>query len=80
MCLHHHVANDFIAVLLCHFPHGEEIAQRLGHFLVVDVDIAVVHPVVGKGLAVGSFTLCDFVFMVGKDQILTAAVEVKGFT
>ena len=78
MCLHHHVADDFIAVLLRHFPCGKEVAQGFGHLLVVDVDIAVVHPVVCKGLAVGSLALCDLVLVVREDQILTAAVEVEG--
>ena len=78
MCLYHHIADDFVAVFLSHFPYREEVAQGLGHLLVVDVDVAVVHPVVGEGLAVGSFALCDLVFVVGEDQILTAAVEVKG--
>ena len=66
--------------LLEHIADGEEIAQRLGHFLVVDVDEAVVHPGARKGLAGRAFALGDFVLMVRKLQVGAAAMDVEAFT
>ena len=77
MCLNHHITNDFIAVLFCNFPNREEIAQRLGHFLVVNIDIAVVHPVMRECLACSSFTLCNFILVMRENQVLTAAVQIE---
>ena len=53
-------------MLLGDIPYSEEIAQGLGHLPVVHVDIAIVHPVFGEGLAGGALGLGDLVFMVGK--------------
>ncbi len=36
------------------------------------------HPVVCKVASVGAFRLCNLVFVVGEDQILTAAVNING--
>ena len=52
--------------------------QALGHLLIVHVDEAVVHPVAGKGAAVGALALCDLILVVGEDQVLTAAVQING--
>src|SRR5699024_1442356 len=74
----HEIADGLVAVGLGHVPHGEEVVQALGHLLVVHVDKAVVHPVAGKGAAVGALALGDLVFVVGEDQVLPAAVQVDG--
>ena len=74
----HEHADDFQIVLLGDVPDGEEVALGFGHFFVVDVDVAVVDPVVGEGAAIGAFGLGNFVFVVGEDQILAAAVNVDG--
>ena len=58
---------------------GEEIAQRLGHLFVVHTHKTVVHPDAGQGLVIGAFGLRDFIFMVRKLQISTAAVNIKRF-
>ena len=63
-------------VLLADLPHGKEVAQGLGHLLVVNVQKSVVHPVAGKGLAVGRLRLGDLVLMMGEDQILAAGMDV----
>ena len=44
---------------------SDEVAQRFTHFFFVFTDrhIAVVHPIVGEGLARFRFALCDFIFM-----------------
>ena len=80
MCLYHHISNDLIAVLLCHFSDSKETAKGFRHLLVVDIDVTVVHPVVRKWLSRCRLALCDFVFMVRKNQILSAAVQIQCFT
>ena len=76
----HQIANRLIAVFFRHVAHGEKVAERLGHFDVIDVDIAVVHPIIGKRHAVAALALRDFVFMVRENQILPAAVNVNRIT
>ena len=74
----HKETDRLIAVGRCGVPDGEEVAQRLGHLLVVDVEEAVVHPVMGKGGVVGRLRLGDLVLVVGELEILAAAVDVDG--
>src|SRR4051812_43159256 len=57
--------------------HGEEVAQRLGHLLLVDAHKAVVHPVLGERRAVRALGLRDLVFVVRELQILAAAVNIE---
>ncbi len=71
-------AQGFRIEQLQHLADGKEVAQRLAHLFAVDVHKAVVQPVVDKPAAIGPFRLGDLVFMVRKDQILTAAVDIKG--
>ena len=59
-------------------PDGQEVAERFGHFLIANSDKAMMDPVVGKGFAVCPFALGDFIFMVGKDQVLAAAMDIEG--
>ena len=63
---------------LQHVADGEEVAQRLGHLLVVDVQEAVVHPVLTNGAAAGAFALRDLVLVVRELQVHAAAVDVEG--
>ena len=56
-----------------------EVAERLTHLLAVDAQRTRVHPGVHELLAVGSFTLSDFIFMVREHQVGTAAVNIKRF-
>ena len=70
-------ANDFGSVDLENLTHGEEVAERLRHLLVVDAHKAVVHPVIDEGVTVRAFRLRDFVFVVRKLQVLSAAVNVE---
>ena len=57
-------------------PQQEEIAQGLGHLLLVHGDEAVVHPVFGEVVA-GGLGLGQLVLMVGEDQVRAAAVDVE---
>ncbi len=66
-----------IAQRLQHFAHGEEIAERFRHLLIIDADEAVVHPHMHEGRIAGRARLRDLVFMMRKFQILAAAVQVE---
>ena len=55
-----------------------EIAEGLGHLLALDLQEAVVHPVVGHHRrAVGAAALRDLVLVVGEDEVDAAAVDVE---
>ena len=76
-----HIAQHFPRILLEKVIDHTEVAQGFGHLLPFDIDKTVVHPDIGKGFAiVGATALGNFVFMVGKDQVLAATVNINGFT
>ena len=59
-------------------PDGDKIAGRLRHLVALDLQEAVVHPVVRhRGRAVRAARLRDLVFMVRKDQVETAAMDIE---
>ena len=70
-------ADHFRGVFFQNLLNGEEVAERFAHFLLVDIDKTVVHPVFDKRFAGRPFTLGDLVLMVWKDQILAAAIDIK---
>ena len=57
---------------------GDEVTERLAHLLALDLQKAVVHPVARHLLrAVGAARLRDLVFVVGKDKVDTATVNIE---
>ena len=79
MAAHHKEANGFSFKDFEHIADGEKVAQALGHFFVVDVDKAVMHPHLRHRFARCALALGDFVFMVWELQVGTATVDVKTF-
>ena len=79
MASHHKEANGFCLKDFEHIADGEKVAQALGHFFIVDVDKAVVHPHLCHRFARNTLALGDFVFVVGELQVGTATVDVKTF-
>ncbi|MNZ86245.1 hypothetical protein D3C78_1050620 [compost metagenome] len=77
MAADHEEAHRFGIELLEHIANGKEVAQGLGHLLVVHVDETVVHPGLRKGLAGRTFALGDFIFVVGELQIRTAPMDIE---
>ena len=73
----HQAAYGLAVVSLEHLSDGEEVAKRLGHLLVVDVEEAVVQPVAHKRPASGPFTLGDLVLVMRKLQVQSPAVDVE---
>ena len=72
----HQVPDGLVAELVGDVADGEEIAEALAHLAVVDVDIAVVHPVMREGDAAAALALGDLVLVMREDEILPAAVDV----
>ena len=79
MASHHKEANGFCLKDFEHIADGEKVAQTLGHFFVVNIDEAVVHPHLCHRFARSTLALGDFVFMVGELQVGSATVDVKTF-
>ena len=76
MAHEHEHADAVITVDGGGLAHGEEVAERLAHLLVVDVDKAVVQPVVDEFAAVGGLGLRDLVLVVREGEVAAAAVDV----
>lgn len=73
----HEHAHRFQIKFLGDVAHGEEVAQRLAHLLVIHIDESVVHPVMDERLARRALALGDLVFVVREDEILAAAVDIQ---
>src|SRR3546814_2442206 len=59
--------------------HQQHVADRLRHLLGLDIDEAVMHPVAAEQpAAMGAGALGDLVFVVRKDQVVAAAMDVDG--
>ncbi len=64
--------------LVQQIPHGEEVAQRLGHLLPLHLQHLVVHPDPGElPLRMGALRLRDLVLVVRKHQVIPAAVNIE---
>ena len=78
MRLEHGEAHDLARPVLEDVPYRHEIPRRLRHLLPLDLEEAVVEPVVGHdGGAVGAARLRDLVLVVGEDEVDAAAVDVE---
>ena len=74
---HHKETHRFSIKLLQHIPDSEKITQTFGHFFVINVDEAVVHPKTCQRCAMRTFALRDLVFMVRKLQVSPTAMNVQ---
>ena len=54
---------------------GDEIAEGFSHFLPVDGEHIVVHPVFHRCTVVARLGLCYFALMVGEQQVHAATVD-----
>ena len=77
MARQHEVSDLLALVQFQNLAHREEIAERFRHFFVVDAHEPVVHPEIDEAFAGGRLGLRNFVFVMGKLQILPAAVDVE---
>src|SRR5699024_2368380 len=58
----------------------DKVPECFGHLFIIDVDVAVMHPVVRKCCICHTFTLCNFIFMVRESQVLAARMDVDCIT
>ena len=65
-------------VFFTNFADGEKIAQRLGHLFPVNIDESVMYPVTNRLFPRATAGLRDFVFVMRKDQVFAAAVDIEG--
>ena len=78
MRLQHVEAHDLARPVVQHLPDRDEIPERLRHLLALDLQEAVVQPVVGhRRRAVGAARLGDLVLVVREDEVDAAAVDVE---
>src|SRR3546814_1636975 len=63
-------------MLLQDVGNGDEVAERLAHFLAIAEHHGVVDPVTGQRRMVIAFALSAFGFVVREDQILSATMNV----
>ena len=80
MCAQHKEAQHLQIVFLTDFTDGKEISEGFGHLLVIDVQEAIVHPVICKGLVVCCLRLRDFILVMREDKILTACMDIDLLT
>ena len=59
---------------------GKEIAQRLGHLLIVDTHESVVHPVPDEGMSGRTLGLGNLVLVMREGEIRATAVDIEGVT
>ncbi len=79
MCGNHQITNRLITIHIGNIPHSEEIMQTFAHFPVIHIDVAIVYPVMGKRHAIAAFALGNLIFMVRKNEVLPAAVDINCF-
>ena len=72
--------HHFRLVAVEYLAHGKKVTQRLGHLLIIDTHETIVHPVVDERMLMRAFTLRNLVFMMGKLQVLSAAMYIEMFT
>ncbi len=77
MTLQHEQPERFRMVLPDYLPDRENVAQGLGHFFLVNFYKTIVNPIVCRNLASSRLGLGNFVFMMGKNQVLTASMNIK---
>ena len=83
MAAHEKKAHRFAALnrieFVQHFAQREKIANRLRHFLLVKIEECGVHPIARELSSARAFRLGNFIFMMWKLQIPTAAVNINLF-
>src|SRR3954466_3933946 len=71
------MAQDYRIVVLQNLSYGKKVTQRLGHLLLIDVQEAIVEPIICKRPAHCTFGLCDFVLVMREYEVASAAVNVE---
>ena len=74
-----HFARDILVVtiVLKDFPNGKKVSQGLGHLLLIDLHKAIMDPIPGEFLTGCGGGLRNFIFMMRKDEIRPAPMDIK---
>ena len=75
----HKETYHFTVILFKYVTNSKEVSERLTHFLIVYINISVVHPIICKRLSICTFALCNFVFVMWENQVLTARMNIYRF-
>ena len=76
--------------MICFFKHGviaaeqfrqlDHIVETLAHFPAINGDHVIVYPITNRSYMIANGALRNFTFMMGKQKIHTAAMNVKLIT
>ena len=72
----HEETKHLRIIFFCDLTNRKEITQGFGHFHIVNIQEAIVHPVVCKCLIVGTLGLGDLILMMREDQILATCMDI----
>ena len=76
-----HEETHYLRIVFGHdVTHGEKVSGRLAHFLIINIQECIMHPVSGERLAVSRFRLGNLIFMMREYQILSARMDVNFIT
>ena len=78
MSAKHKETQHLKVIFLTDFSYRKEVAQRFGHFLVINIqEMHCAASIAQTVLAVAGLALCDLIFMVRENQILAACMNVN---
>jgi len=67
-------------ILLEHVFHGEEVPRRFRHLLAAKIQEPVVKPEIDERTVRRRLRLGEFVFVVGKNEVLSSPVKIEGLS
>ena len=76
MCGQHEETKYLQIIFFGDLTNSKEVAQRLGHLAVVNVQEGIVHPVSCKRLVIGCLGLCDLILVMREDQIFATGMNI----
>ena len=75
------VAQHLTRILLKQIIDHAKITQRLRHLFAINIDKAIVQPVIGKWLTIMcTATLGNLILMMRENQILPTSMDINGHT
>ena len=77
MRLQHEHAKRLRTCVLQNLVKEKEVAQRFAHLLRIDLQHPRMHPIIRKAAITGALRLRAFVFVVRKDEIGTATMNIE---
>ncbi len=72
----HKKSQHLQIILLRNLTYRKKVTQRFRHFLIINIQKPVMHPVPGKFFSACRLRLRDFIFMMRKDQIFSSCMNI----